>query len=83
MISDYMKARQMMAENGYEHTPAEAKELIDELNGIFEKFSNYETYLQLQHMTDEEIMADLEDADDPMTLEEFKEVRDIILDICK
>jgi hypothetical protein len=79
MISDYMKTRQIMAENGYEHTPAEAKKMVGEFNKAIEKFSMYENYILLQNMTEQEIINYAEKCN--MAVDEFEELRSFILDI--
>ena len=80
-MNNYLKVRQMMAENGYEHTPAEAKVMVDRFNEVIDKYSNYENYLQLKNLTDEEIIDSLKGK--KMTLKEFKKCRDFILKQCE
>lgn len=77
---DHLRARQLMAENGFEHTPAEAKKMTDAV----ERITDYENYLYLLNMTEEDIKRDvatINRSNKKITVREFKEVREFALDI--
>jgi hypothetical protein len=86
MISDYHKLREMMAENGFEHTPDEAKVMCNAFNNAMEKLTTYESYVLFRDMDEHDIVREVECLNrklprkDKFTLECFKEIRQFILD---
>jgi tRNA-dihydrouridine synthase len=89
MISNHQKLRQMMAENGYEHTPDEAKELCDKFNIAIEKLTSYENYALFCNMDEQEIKEYVKGINkvasrgNKISVKEFKEIREFVLEICE
>lgn len=88
-MGSYLQLRQIMAENGYETTPAEAKRIVDKANAALEKLTEYESYLSWKNMDEDDLVANVKwynkqvKKKDRMTLDEFKDLRQLIIDIAE
>lgn len=86
MIGNHLKVRQIMAENGYEYTPVEAKHMVDDFNHAMDRLTTYESYLIFSNMEEQDMideLAHINESGEEMTLDDFKEIRDFILDTCE
>jgi hypothetical protein len=84
VIKDYLKVRDMMAENGYEHTPEEAKEMCDEASKGIEQLA-----ARWKDMDVDEMKKYLKfynknvSSKDRMTWSEFKEFYEFVIDVAE
>jgi hypothetical protein len=88
-MGSHLDLRQMMAENGYEVTPEEAKVLCDNFSEAIEHLTSYESYMQFKNMDKDDMVKYLSfynkhvGKKDRMTMAEFKEFRNFIIDLCE
>ncbi len=88
-MDDYLELRRMMAENGYEVTPAEAWVLTENFKKALDNLTSFESYIQYKNMTEADMRKYLSfynkkvKKKDRMTLDEFKEFRELIIDVAE
>jgi hypothetical protein len=88
-MGTHLDLRQMMAENGYEVTPEEAKDLYDNFSYAIEQLTSYESYMQFKSMKKKDMVEYLSfynkqvSKKDRMTMAQFKEFRNFVIDLCE